>query len=360
MSSALAYSRLDRLLHRLAFRFVGLQASLADIEDRLFERETRGIEADRPVFVTALPRAGTTMLLNLLVGTGVFASHTYQDMPFVMCPLLWQRIAGPLQKSEVVRERAHGDGLLVGLRSPEAFEEIIWRYFWKGHYLPDRIRPWANCDDAEFLAFLNSHMRKIIALRRRENSKACRYVSKNNGNIARVEAIARSLPEAQVLVVFREPIQHCASLLRQHLSFSRMQAEDDFVREYMLGIGHYDFGTELRPIDFDGWLGTSRVADPKHAKFWLSYWVAAYRHIERSVDGDRVVLLSYDRLAGNPEASLARLAARLGIDDAAALVVQASLLRTGRAHSPDLREIPENILEEAYALHSRLLERSLI
>lgn len=360
MSSALAYSPLDRLLHRLAFRFVGLQVSLADIEDRLFERETRGIKAVRPVFVTALPRAGTTMLLNLLVETGEFASHTYQDMPFVMCPLLWQGIAGAFQKNTAVRERAHGDGLLVGLRSPEAFEEMIWRYFWGDHYLPDRIRPWASCDDSEFLTFLTSHMRKIVALRRRENGKAFRYVSKNNGNIARVGAIARSLPDSLVLVVFREPAQHCASLLRQHISFSKMQAEDDFVREYMLGIGHYDFGAELRPIDFDGWLETSRDADRTRLEFWLNYWVAAYRYVESSVDGNRVVLLSYDRLASDPAQSLAKLANKLGLGDAAALEGQAALLRTGRTHAPDLSEVPESILEEAYALHDRLLGRSLI
>ncbi len=57
------------------------------------------------MFVTALPRAGTTILLNLLVGTGSFASHTYRDMPFVLCPMIWQRFAKQFQVSDEARER---------------------------------------------------------------------------------------------------------------------------------------------------------------------------------------------------------------------------------------------------------------
>ena len=53
------YSGLDRTLHRLAFSSWGLQSALSDIEDSLFSARLSNVAAQRPVFITALPRAGT-------------------------------------------------------------------------------------------------------------------------------------------------------------------------------------------------------------------------------------------------------------------------------------------------------------
>ena len=55
-----------------------VQKALADIEDRLCARRLVGIEIDRPVFITALPRAGTTLLLETLDSLDLFATHTYR------------------------------------------------------------------------------------------------------------------------------------------------------------------------------------------------------------------------------------------------------------------------------------------
>ena len=70
------YGTLDRLLHRLAFVHPNLQRVLGDVENDLFRRRLAHVRVERPVFVTGLPRAGTTLVLELLFGTGEFAAGT--------------------------------------------------------------------------------------------------------------------------------------------------------------------------------------------------------------------------------------------------------------------------------------------
>lgn len=296
------YSGLDRLLQRLAFSFLEIQKALADVEDRLYARRLGGIEIDRPVFITALPRAGTTLLLETLGSLDVFATHTYRNMPFLLVPLLWNTITHPFRAPDVAVERAHGDGVTIGFDSPEAFEEIVWRAFWQDKYLADHIATWAAGDEdvhGEFEPFIRTHIAKMIALRAAQKPGALRYLSKNNANLARIPKIVRLFPDAIILVAFRNPIDHAASMLRQHLNFLKLHAAEPFVRRYMADIGHFEFGANLRPIDFGHWLRSGDVNPAHGANFWLRYWSAAYAHVLANLR-DHVVLVGYDALCADP------------------------------------------------------------
>ena len=183
------YGTMGRLLHRIAFRAGTAQHALSDVEDALYADRIEGITADDPVFITSLPRSGTTILLKLLWQTGRFASHTYQDMPFVLCPLLWSRYTGQFAEEIEPTERAHGDGLEVSEESPEAFEEMSWKHFWPEHYREGHIRPWSPGDDnEEFNSFFRAHMRKVIALPTEEDggektTAGRRYLSKKTSTL---------------------------------------------------------------------------------------------------------------------------------------------------------------------------------
>src|SRR5690606_32311264 len=100
--------------------------------------------------------------------------------------------------------------------------------------------------------------------------------SKNNLNIARTGWLLEHFPDARIIVPFREPTEHAASLLRQHKNFLARHRDDPFTLEYMTAIGHFDFGENLRPINFNDWLATAAELDPTTLDFWLAYWVAAY------------------------------------------------------------------------------------
>jgi hypothetical protein len=180
-----------------------------------------------------------------------------------------------------------------------------------------------------------------------------RYLSKNNSNISRLACLPKAFETGRFIVLYREPVQHAASLLKQHTSFSEMHADDVFARKYMEGIGHYDFGANLRPVNFDGWLTRDRRADAVGLEFWLEYWIAAYRSIARLV-GDRVRLVSYAALTAEPQAALESLASFLGLADPSTLTRQASSLRAPREHGVDTARVPARLVEEARELYSQL------
>ena len=355
----------DRLLHRFAFATTAAFKGLADIESRLYRRRLAAIDATRPVFIAGLPRAGTTMLLRALAAVGPFASNTYRDMPFLLTPLVWELLSRRLPRREAAMERAQGDGVVVSRDAPEALDEVVWRAFWPAKYRADRIELWpADEDDArgEFAPFLASHFAKTIALRRQQGLPASRYISKNNANLGRIPKILALRPDAIVVVPFREPRRQAASLLRQHRRFLAIHAEDAFARRYMADIGHFEFGANLRPIDFGGWLGT---ADPtpeaaaQRLDFWLRYWCAAYDHA-LSEAGDNVVFVSYEAACTHPFETLASLCRRVGVAEPARLEAVAAEIEPGNGTSEEdlAREFAAAdpwLLGQAAAIHGRLL-----
>ena len=347
------YSWGDRLLYRIAFRAGFTQHALADVERLLYDAD---LDADPdPVFITALPRAGTTILLQLLHDTGRFASHTYADMPFVLCPMLWNRFSAPFAVDDGAKKRAHDDGLEVSANSPEAFEEMVWKHFWSAPYGTDRIRPWRP-DDAnrEFDAFFPTHMQKVIALRQRDASGPLRYLSKNNLNIARLAAPPDPLRDGTFVIPFRDPLQQAASMHRQHERFLKMHEEDDFVREYMEAIGHHEFGKGLRPVNFGNWLDDA--PSPDRLAFWVQYWIAAYRFVLEHAEA-LCVLVPYDRLTREPERVLSGLAGALDVP-ADALCANADRLSPPDPHAVDNAQLDRSIRTAAQTVLERLQEQA--
>ena len=313
MSATAQYSKLDRVLHTAAFAGIGVQKVVAEIEDSLFKSQLDAIEAGPPIFVTSLPRAGTTLVLELLAKLPSAATHTYRQMPFLLCPMLWDSVSRGFRRDATLAERAHGDGLEIGFDSPEAFEEAIWQTFWPQKYGATSIATWSAADqNDDFMVFVRNHMKKIVAVRKHTEQRARRYLSKNNGNIARIPYLLEAFPNAHVIVPVREPVAHITSLLRQHRRFSDLHAKDSFARDYMRAIGHFDFGDNLKPISFGGDDGVPKGSGgPETLPFWLDYWIAAFSHVA-TFKSPRVSVVSYERLCEAPEETLRRLLKSVG------------------------------------------------
>ena len=304
-----AYSTMDRLVHRIAFAAPFVQATAADLEDSMFAKAFNSIDDKPPVFITSLPRAGTTIVLNALSGLPGVATHLYRDMPFVMAPILWSKFSRGFQKDSSLHERAHGDGIKIGYDSPEAFEEMIWHHFWPNHFRENEIALWGEADtNAEATDFMRRHFRKIIALRAGPGG---RYVSKNNGNFARLDFLGAMFPDATVIVPVREPAEHAASLLRQHQNFLAQHASDPFIWRYMRDIGHFEFGALHRPIAFEGFAELAGEHAPDSPNYWLAYWIAAMSHV--AARSGKLVILPDAKLQGDPQAVMELVCERAGI-----------------------------------------------
>ena len=346
-----AYSAGDRILHALAFSGPGTLRSLARADDALHARRIAAIQPAPPIFVTSLARAGTTALLNAMHDLPGVATHRYRDMPFITAPLLWSRLAGS-RGSAPLRERAHGDGLTIGLDSPEAFDEVLWRMLWPDHYAGRHIRPWEASDGGDAArGLLERHFRKIILLRRGARDGVS-YLSKNNANIARLPLLPQLFPGCRIVVPLRRPAAHAASLHRQHRNFTQLHRQDSFTRRYMNDIGHLEFGGLQKPIGFDpDFAGT---LSPEEPDYWLAYWLSVFQAVEARAEG--VILVTQDALRAAPARTMAALLDRLDLS--------ADGQDFGTAFRPGADAQPKSLftaglLAEAEALYESLAARAL-
>jgi hypothetical protein len=349
---------LDRMIHWLAFTSPAVQLSAADLEASLYANRFRGIKVERPIFVTSLPRAGTTLFLELLTGVGGLATHCYRDMPFVLAPLLWDSMSRGFRKPTTLKERAHGDGMKVGYDSPEAFEEILWRTFWPDKFKSDGIELWTEDDLAkEFRDFFIAHIQKIIVLRSNGSPEHVRYVSKNNANVARLGLLRNLFPDCLLVIPFRNPLAQAMSLLRQHTGFLKRHGDDRFAKRYMNDIGHLEFGELHRPIRFDGVDEIVSKYAPDTVNYWMGYWVQAFRHILQFQND--VAFVSYERLCTGGAAALRAVEDRLGIPSGQLTDTAAGALRQPGSHAQRNAVDPE-LFNKSVALHNRLLSLSIV
>ncbi|MGC9371507.1 MAG: sulfotransferase [Paracoccaceae bacterium] len=295
-----------RLLYRLALGNPALAELSLDLQRRLAPGDPVAAARGRHVFVTGLARAGTTIVMRRLHASGAFRSLTYADMPFVLAPTLWARLGGARRPAAPAAERAHGDGIRVGLHSPEALDEVFWRVKCGRDYIRETcLVPHAPGDETveAFVTYVASILHG--------DGGGRRYLSKNNNNILRLPAIRRAFPQAVILVPFRHPLDQAASLRAQHLRFRRLQAGDRFVLRYMRYLAHHEFGRDHRPFRFAG--APAPGAAPEEIEYWLEVWCAAHEWL-LGQSGCAITPLCYDRLVEDPR-RWARVAELAGTDE---------------------------------------------
>ena len=298
-----------------------------------------------------MARAGTTVLLELLAKFDGFSSHTYRDVPFVLCPIVWDRLSHRYRRNGVAQLRRHADGLLVSYDSVEAFDEIAWRAFWPRHYAGNSIALWQDDRrDEAFELFFKRHMRKIVALRTRNGCG--RYLSKNNANIARTCMLQRMAPGCRILVPFRQPVEQALSLHRQHLGALKLHAGSHFAQRYAEWVGHFEFGLARKQIAFPG-LPEASDQEAQRAEYWLRYWMAAHMYL---LQQEGLVFVSFDALCSSPDATLNAIGDLLGAR------VPADL--SGKVRPPPAAATTDSfadarLVARATEVHATLCERSI-
>jgi hypothetical protein len=353
------YTFLDRLTHRLAFSSPAVQLSAAGVETMLFASEFREVPIREPVFITSLPRAGTTLLLEVLTRESVFASQRYRDMPFVLAPLLWHKVSHGFHRAGMPKTRAHGDGMRVTYDSAEAFEEVVWKACWPERFKGNTIPLWGEGDRSrDFEELFRRHIQKVVALRASVDRQWGRYVSKNNANLTRVKLLRALFEDGVIVVPFRNPVHHAASMHRQHLRFLEIHEREPFTKRYMRDIGHFEFGELHRPLAFPGLDGLRSRYVETTLDYWVGYWLLAFRHVLGLAD--EVVLVSYDQLVREGTAGLRRLGESIGLSQPTSLESAAAILREPTSHDVDLPACDSRQLEEARALHDRLSALSVV
>lgn len=288
-----------------------------DLESKVHRARLDAIPLDRPIFVTGLARSGTTTVLSALARSPDLGSHQYQDFPFLGAPLAWNRLHGALGKETQAVERPHKDRILITSASPDAFEEPLWRQFFPTeHEVGANQRLSAAVTNPEFESFFRDHLRKILHLR-----GALRYVSKGNYNVGRIEYLAKLFPDALFVVPVRRPMEHVASLCRQHALFRSYGEADPRVPAYLAAAGHFEFGLQRRPLVLSA-DASERQAGFESGDDILAYaeqWAEVYGHVERLLNqpdlAGRILLVRYEDFCAAPASGLDAILAFAGVAD---------------------------------------------
>lgn len=266
---------MQQRLHQLALSSQFMREATFDVESSIVLPVNAN---DNHVFIAGLARSGSTILLNAIYQSDAFASLTYADMPFVLSPNFWAKISSNKKHKKAV-ERAHGDGIKVSTKSPEAFEEVFWRTF--------------DDSDSESLKKFKTFV-QLISHKYQKN----RYLSKNNQNIRRLELIAELFPDAKILIPFREPAQHAYSLLTKHKKFIKNSKNDSFISKYMQWIGHTEFGPNYIPIHNKN----LNFKDDEDINHWVEQWYLTYKECQESLQANKnVQFVCHEKLCQSKE-----------------------------------------------------------
>ena len=242
------YSNIQKFLHDFVLSKKIINKSLFELE-KIIYLKNKDTKIQSHVFITGLPRSGTTSLLNFLFSSDEYASLTYNNMPFILSTNFSKLF---YKKNITKKERLHGDGIDFDNNSPESLDEIFF-------------------DNSE--EFIRNELENYIQLILLSNNKT-KYLSKNNLNYKRIDLIQSIFPNSIFLIPIREPLQHTNSLLNQHLHFSQLQKEDDFIRRYMNYLGHNEFGLNHKP-----WKKPIHFNDLNNINYWLEQWCLFYEFI---------------------------------------------------------------------------------
>jgi hypothetical protein len=298
----------------------GLWIALGNLETRVMEDEIGATAIDRPIFISGLARAGSTILLEILARHGDGVSHRYQDYPLLFTPYWWNRLIERMPKREVPpAERTHRDGITVGPSSPEAFEEILWMAFFPHlHQASQSDVLDQQTAHPEFEAFYREHIRKLLRVR-----GGRRYLSKGNYNVTRLEYLLKLFSDARFVIPVRDPVWHIASLMKQHALFCEGCSRRPEAVRHLQRVGHFEFGLDRRPINAGdpglvaGVAGAWSRGDELEG--WSLYWAQVYGHLADRLDAnpalkEAALVVRFEDMCRTPHETLQQVLAHCGLD----------------------------------------------
>ena len=285
------YSPWSKLLHHMSLDNYNVSKAGFRFEKSFYAKDFKNVN-NRFVAVTGLARAGTTAMTKQLHSTGSFYSLSYSNMPFLLLPNLWKKLFSPKQAKET--ERAHGDRVMVGVNSIEALDE----FFFKAH-LNDSYIGSGKLSEHALPEELISDYYNYQTLVGKANGFAERYITKNNNLMLRYQSLRKQNSDFDVILMFRDPLSHAHSLLKQHQQFSEMQRQDPFVLKYMDWLGHHEFGLNHMPFEFSENNFQSEF-ESHSINYWLDIWMNYYNFILSLESDKKLYKVSYQDFLEEP------------------------------------------------------------
>ena len=292
---------------KMVSRFPSVANAMHKTESIYLRKRLKNYPINRPIYVTGVARAGTTITLEMLSRHPSVATHRYLHMVMPYTPHLVQKLANVLPLMTKPVERLHKDRMLVTRDSPEAVEEILWQK----HFSSIVDESQSNILDASnshpvFEQLYRSHIQKLLL-----NQKASRYAAKNNYNVSRLEYLQKLFPDVRFVIVIRNPFDHIASLAKQDYVLGNLEHGDPRLLDWTKIIGHREFGTAKICINFGNTETVKTIrrlwSDPKtYAQGWAMYWNSAYSFVHERIESnpkiaESSIIVRYEDLCEYPE-----------------------------------------------------------
>lgn len=332
------YSATDKFLHKFYLSNYSISKATLEIDEIMNGAKAKQIAVKQHVFVTGLARSGTTAVMNKIFATDKYASLQYSNMPFLLSPNLWK------QKSKIEsHERAHKDGIIIDGNSPEEFDEYFWKAFLKDSYIKDNGLALNEIDD-DILEKYRTYV-SLICLSKGKNN----YVSKNNNNVLRFSAL-RKIAGSRLVILFRHPLSHAASLMKLDKNFSKDQEEDSFALDYFNYLGHHEFGLNHKPFMLTEGFENNRTKFSKnHLNYWLAIWLNYYKYIIQNLK-QADIIICFEDLIATPNFVYQNLGSELDLE-----------FESSEKHTPSIYELPECdsvLLDECMAVYESLSKKT--
>jgi hypothetical protein len=298
---------------KLVKSFPSFADTLHTLEMFRFGKKLDPYQVDRPIYVTGLARAGTTITLEMLSNHPDVGNHRYLHMVLPYAPHWVQIIADrtPIMLSPT--ERMHKDRIMVNRASPEAVEEIFWqRYFENALDETQSNIMGEDVSNPEFEIFYRDHIRKLLA-----DQRASRYAAKNNYNVSRMEYIQKIFPDVKFLIIIRNPFDHIASLAKQDIIFIEVEKQDARLLDWTKVIGHREFGSAKICINLDDTnlvheIRNHWTSGETYVKGWAKYWASVYSHVHEMLEQNQrlakaCLVVRYETLCEKPSETIDRI-----------------------------------------------------
>lgn len=289
------------MLHSLTLNNEIFKELSFDIERNIFASNIEKI-SPKILFISGLARSGTTALLNHLVQAQVGKSLTYNDLPFIFLPNLLRGFKQTKSFSDL-SERAHGDQIKINEDSPEAIDEIFWKFQLKNAYIKEKTLEICDIktgDINNYLTFIRLH---LLA------SDRSIYVTKNNNSLLRISSFLQqnNFP-AHYIFTLRDPLSHANSLLKQHLHFREIHKRDSFSLTYFNSLGHFEFGKNLKYFDFNQEKYNRQLnsLNPLEINYWLVSWLNYYSYLNQ-IRTEDFAFVSFSDLCESPDKIIEKL-----------------------------------------------------
>ncbi|MBL4659311.1 MAG: sulfotransferase [Alcanivoracaceae bacterium] len=260
-------------------KFKPLYKSLGDLESWLLKTELQDIKVNAPVYITSLARSGTTIITEILSKHDNVCSHTYGDFPAVFTPYWnnWLRQRQPFLSGKKF-ERAHQDRIMINNDSADAFEEVIWMYFHPQLHQPKIANELPIENDPSFVEYYIKHIKKHLLIKNKS-----RYIAKANYNISRIKEILKIFPDAKFIIPIRHPVNHIASLMKQHEIYKKAAQNNNKIDSQLAASGHFEFGHLRQVINMGNSQYTKKVLNlwekNLEIKGWAHYWQGLFEAV---------------------------------------------------------------------------------